>query len=60
MAVKWDETGEKLILISHRIWKLTPTEPLDLENTVEEDFRELNDQADVVEYFADPYRFTDR
>jgi hypothetical protein len=56
VAVKWDETGEKLILVSHRIWKPTPTEPLDLENTVEEDLRELNDQADVVEYLADPYQ----
>ena len=37
VAVKWDETGEKLVLVSHRIWKPTPTEPLDLENTVEED-----------------------
>jgi hypothetical protein len=57
VAVKWDETGEKLILVSHRIWKPTPTEPLDLENTVEEDLRELNDQADIVEYLADPYQF---
>jgi phage terminase large subunit-like protein len=32
-------------------------EPLDLENTLEEDLRDLNDQADVVEYLADPYQF---
>ena len=30
--------------------------PLDLENTVEEDLRELNEQNDVVEIFADPYQ----
>ena len=35
VAVKWDEAGEKLILVSHRIWKPTPSQPLDLENTVE-------------------------
>ena len=29
-AVKWDEDGEKLILVSHRIWKPTPGRPLDL------------------------------
>jgi phage terminase large subunit-like protein len=57
VAVRWDETGEKLILVSHRIWKPTPTQPLDLENTVEEDLRKLNDQGDVVEYLADPYQF---
>ena len=56
VAVKWDEDGEKLILVSHRIWKPTPGKPLDLENTVEEDLRELNEQNDVVEIFADPYQ----
>ena len=56
VAVKWDENGEKLILVSHRIWKPTPGKPLDLENTVEEDLRELNEQNDVVEIFADPYQ----
>ena len=29
-AAKWDEDGEKLILVSHRIWKPTPGRPLDL------------------------------
>ena len=56
VAVKWDENGEKLILVSHRIWKPTPGKPLGLENTVEEDLRELNEQNDVVEIFADPYQ----
>lgn len=32
-AVRWDEAGEKLILVSHKIWKPTPLKPLDLENT---------------------------
>jgi hypothetical protein len=57
VAVRWDEAGEKLILVSHRIWKPTPTEPLDLENTVEQDLRDLHDQCEVVEYLADPYQF---
>ena len=57
VAVRWDDAGEKLILVSHRIWKPTPTQPLDLENTVEQDLRDLNDQCDVVEYLADPYQF---
>jgi hypothetical protein len=42
--------------VSHRIWKPTPTQPLDLKNTVEEDLRDLNDQHDVSEIFADPYQ----
>jgi hypothetical protein len=46
-----------LILVSYRIWKPTPTQPLDLENTVEEDLRDLHEQCDVVEVLADPYQF---
>jgi hypothetical protein len=57
VAVRWDDAGEKLILVSHRIWKPTPTQPLDLENTVEQDLRDLNDKCDVVEYLTDPYQF---
>jgi hypothetical protein len=56
VAVKWDEAGERLVLVSHNIWKPTPTQPLNLENTVEEDLRNLNDQSDVVEILADPYQ----
>ena len=56
VAVRWDEAGEKLILVSHRIWKPTPSQPLNLENTVEEDLRNLNEQSDVVEILADPYQ----
>lgn len=54
VAVRWDESGEKLILVSHRIWKPTPAQPLNLEDTVEQDLRDLNDQGDVVEVLADP------
>jgi hypothetical protein len=56
VAVRWDEAGEKLILVSHRIWKPTPTQPLNLEDTIEQDLRDLNDQSDVVEILADPYQ----
>ena len=44
VAVKWDEAGERLILVSHRIWKPTPIQPLNLEDTVEQDLRDLNDR----------------
>jgi phage terminase large subunit-like protein len=57
VAVRWDEAGGKLILVSHRVWKPTPTQPLDLETTVEQDLRDLNDKCDVVEYLANPYQF---
>ena len=41
---------------SHRIWKPTPTQPLDLEATVEEDLRDLGEQSDLVEILVDPYQ----
>jgi hypothetical protein len=56
VAVKWDDKGERLILVSHRIWKPTPTQPLNLEDTVEQDLRDLNDRNQVVEILADPYQ----
>jgi phage terminase large subunit-like protein len=56
VAVRWDEAGEKLILVSYRIWKPTPAQPLDLEATVEEDLRDLADQCDLVEALIDPYQ----
>ena len=56
VAVKWDDTGEKLILVSHRIWKPTPAQPLDLENTVEDDLRDLNDGSDMAECLIAPYQ----
>ena len=48
VAVRWDEAGEKLTLVSHRMWKPTPSEPLDLENTVEQDLRDLNIRCRLV------------
>jgi hypothetical protein len=56
VAVKWDDNGEKLILVSHRIWKPTPTQPLNLEETIEEDLRALNEHGDVQEILSDPYQ----
>ena len=54
MAVRWD--GDKLALVSHRIWRPSPREPLDLEGTIEEYLRELYDRYSVVEILCDPYQ----
>lgn len=56
VAVKWDEAGEGLTLVSHRIWKPSPGAPLDLESTIEQDLRDLSERGDVVEALADPYQ----
>jgi len=41
LAVAWDQFTDNLELISHRIWQLTPTEPLDIEATIEWYLRQL-------------------
>ncbi len=60
VALKWDEAGERLILVSHKIWKPTPTQPLDLEDTVEQDLRDLNERSDLWKYSPIRTRCTDR
>lgn len=53
VAVAWD--GRKLRLITHRVWKPTPGQPLDL--TVIEDFvRQLHRDFDLQVAVADPWQ----
>jgi hypothetical protein len=35
VAVAWEKETEKLRLVSHKIWKPTPENPLDIEATIE-------------------------
>ena len=35
VAVAWDRETDNLCLASHKIWKPTPEEPLDIEQTIE-------------------------
>lgn len=57
VAVRWDDTGQRLILVSHRIWKPTPSEPIDLETTVEADLKGLNARHYLTQVLCDPYQF---
>ena len=45
-----------LKLASHRIWKPSPDEPLNLEETIEAHLRELYEQFDLVTILCDPYQ----
>ena len=56
VAVRWDEDEQKLVLASHRIWKPSPSEPLNLEETIEEYLRELHERYSVEDIFCDPYQ----
>jgi phage terminase large subunit-like protein len=57
VTVAWDHAKPgALALIAHRIWKPSPTGPLDLEATIEQYLRELHERHDVVEIRCDPYQ----
>jgi len=55
-VVAVSRAGERLELVAHRIWKPSPTEPLDLEATVEAYLRELHARMPVARILADPYQ----
>lgn len=54
VAVRWD--GDKLALVSHRIWRPSQTNPLDLEATIETDLRELSQRHHLAAIYCDPYQ----
>jgi phage terminase large subunit-like protein len=54
VAVYWD--GDALALASHRIWKPTPEDPLDIEATIETYLRELASGGTVRAILCDPYQ----
>jgi phage terminase large subunit-like protein len=54
VAVRWG--AGRLELATHKIWRPTPQDPLDLEATVEAFLRELRRQYRVARILADPYQ----
>jgi phage terminase large subunit-like protein len=54
VAVYWDI--QKLVLANHRIWKPTPTDPLDLEATIEAYLRELHARFRIGAIVVDPWQ----
>jgi phage terminase large subunit-like protein len=57
VAVAWDpQRPNALLLVAHRIWKPTPSEPLDLEQTIEAYLRELHARFTVREIRCDPFQ----
>jgi phage terminase large subunit-like protein len=55
VAVFWD--NDRLVLANHRIWRPSPSEPLDLEATVEAHLRELHARYRLRRIYVDPYQF---
>jgi hypothetical protein len=54
VAVYWE--NQKLVLATHRIWKPTPTDPLDLEATIETYLRELHTRFRIGAIACDPWQ----
>jgi phage terminase large subunit-like protein len=54
VAVSWQ--GESLRLATHRIWRPSPTQPLDLEATIEAYLRYLHRHYRVAAIWCDPYQ----
>ncbi len=48
--------GDYIVLASHRIWKPSATDPLDIEATIETYLRELHDRYRVKCILCDPYQ----
>jgi len=48
--------GQKLVLATHRIWKPTPSDPLDLEATIETYLRELHTRFRIAAIVVDPWQ----
>ena len=48
--------GDRMVLVRHRIWKPSPSEPLNLEETIEAFVRELCEQFTVAAIVADPWQ----
>jgi phage terminase large subunit-like protein len=50
------KAGQRLELVAHKIWKPTPSEPLDIENTIEAWVREMCARHRVEAVLCDPYQ----
>jgi phage terminase large subunit-like protein len=48
--------ADRVLLATHRIWRPTPEEPIDLEATVEAYVRQLRAQFRLAEVLCDPYQ----
>jgi phage terminase large subunit-like protein len=59
VVVGYDREQKKVVLIRHRIWQPSMTEPLDIDGTIGAFLRELNEIYNLREVRYDPYQLMD-
>lgn len=57
VGVYYDAQAGEVVQAFHRIWQPTPTDPLDLEDTIEDYLREANRNYRLERIRYDPYQF---
>jgi phage terminase large subunit-like protein len=56
VAVTWDKKAKRVRLVSHRIFKPSPTEPLDFEAKIERTIIDMRSRFAVRGVYYDPYQ----
>jgi phage terminase large subunit-like protein len=56
VAVTWDAMTQRVVLVWHRVFQPSPTDPLDFESSIEQSLYELSRNFRVVEVRFDPYQ----
>ena len=56
VATTWDQPGQRVRLVTHRIFQPSPDQPLDFEATIEKTILELRKRFLLCEVVFDPYQ----
>lgn len=59
VAVTYDQEINKVVLIRHRIWQPTSSDPLDIDQTIGSFIRELDKGYSIAQVNYDPYQLHD-
>jgi phage terminase large subunit-like protein len=55
VGVAWDTEAQKIVLATHRVWRPTKTQPVNLQE-IEDYILELRKRHRIVKLYADPYQ----
>jgi phage terminase large subunit-like protein len=55
VGVSWDKQGQKIVLATHKAWRPTKTQPVNLQE-IEDHILDLRRRHRIVRVYADPYQ----